>query len=430
VNPALRRAWWVLGAATFALLLWFIWSGRVRDGALPPVEAAPALATPPTELPAAPVSASSGPATTAVHGSDEIELCGGVWVKAAPDGSVDAEDLARVTRWPELRAQLIDRLRADPSEFARAAAVLLGLIGTDGTPVATGESATACTGLDCETNRRAAARVSEARDTLARMAATTSDPRVYALAFNTCGRAQPAEGACQLLNPEQWARLDPDNAAPWLFVLEQAAQRRDAAAQSEALFRLSTSARSDQYFFAVPGLVIEHLPTDEAAMPAVLTLAANAIGIAAAWSMPGYQTLLEQCKPSALRDANRRQTCGAAAELLVERSDTLLDLGIGVALGKRLGWPEDRIDRLRGEQSAYLESLGTSSALGPADGCVGIRRDLGTVGRHARLGEVGALREWVAQSGRSSADFIRAEHEAQVRMVEAASATSAAAAAR
>jgi hypothetical protein len=100
-------------------------------------------------------------------------------------------------------------------------------------------------------------------------------------------------------------------------------------------------------------------------------------------------------------------------------------------LGKRLGWPEDRIDRLRGEQSAYLESLGTSSALGPADGCVGIRRDLETVGRHARLGEAGALREWVAQSGRSSADFMRAEHEAQVRMVAAAaSAASAASAAR
>jgi len=429
VNPALRRVWWVLGAATLALMLWFIRSGRVRGEAVPPVAAAPASPAAPTELSAASVPASSEASTTAAHGSDEIELCGGVWVKAAPDGSVDAEDLARVTRWPELRARLVDRLRADSSEFARAASVLLGLIGTDDTPVATGDSASACAGVECETSRRAAARVAEARDTLARMAATTSDPRVYALAFNTCGRAQPAEGACQLLNPEQWARLDPGNAAPWLFVLTQAGQRRDAAAQNEALFRLSTSARSDQYFFAVPALVIEHMPTDEAAMPAVLTLAANATGIAAAWSMPGYQTLLEQCKPSTLRDANRRQTCGAVADLLVERSDTLLDLGIGVALGKRLGWPEDRIDRLRGEQSAYFETLGSSSALGPADGCVGIRRDLATLGRHARLGEVGALREWVAQSGRSSADFIRAEREARVKMAAAAAAASAASAA-
>jgi hypothetical protein len=260
--------------------------------------------------------------------------------------------------------------------------------------------------------------VSEARETLARMAATTSDPRVYALAFNTCGRAPPGEGACQLLSPEQWARLDPDNAAPWLFVLAQAG--RDATAQSEALFRLSTSARSDQYFFAMPALVIERMPSDEAAMPAVLTLATEAIGVAAAWSMPGYQKLIEQCTASTLRDANRRQTCNAAAELLVVRSDTLLDRGIGVALGKRLGWPEDRIDRLRGEQSAYLESLGTSTAAKPADGCSGIRRDLATVDRHARLGEVGGLREWVAQSGRPPADFIRAERDARVRTAAAA----------
>ena len=429
MNPALRRAWSVLGAATLALMLWFIWSGRVRDEAVPPVVAEPALTTTPTEMSALSVPASSGLPTPAAHGSDEIELCGGVWVKAAPDGSVDAEDLARVTRLPELRARLIDSLRADSSEFAQAASVLLGLIGTGDTPVATGDSATPCAGVECETNRRAAARVAEARDTLARMAAATSDPRVYALAFNTCGRAQPAEGACQLLSPEQWARLDPDNAAPWLFVLAQAGQRRDAAAQNEALFRLSTSARSDQYFFAVPGLVIEHLPTDEAATPAVLTLAAEAIGLAAAQSVSSYQTLLEQCKPSALRDANRRQTCGAAAELLVERSDTLLDFGIGVALGQRVGWSEDRIDRLRGEQSAYVESLGTSSALGPADGCSGIRRDLATLGRHARLGEVGALREWVAQSGRSPADFIRAEREGRARMAAAAASAQAASAA-
>ena len=420
MTPSLRRVWWLLGAATLAVALWFIWSGRVRDEPVPAgaARAAPAASRP--EVSALSVSESTGLPLAAVHGSDEIELCGGLWVKAKPDGSVDDDDLARVTHLPEARARLIDGLRADTSEFARAAAILLALAGSDYTRLATGDAAASCSGAECEANRQAAARIAEGRDTLARMATTTNDPRVYALAFNTCGRAPPVEGACQLLNAEQWARLDPGNAAPWLFVLTQAVQHRDTAAQSEALFRISASARSDQHFFAVPGLVIDHMPGDDAALPAVLTLAAQAIGVESAWSLSGHQTLLEQCKASTLRDANRRQTCGAVAELLSERSDTLLDRGVGVALGKRLGWSEDRIDRLRGEQVAYVESLGTSTDLGPVDGCTGIRRDLATVVRHARLGEVGALRDWVAHSGKGAEDFIRAEQQSQAQAAAAA----------
>lgn len=428
MTPALRRVWWLVGAATLAVTLWFIWSGRVRDEPAPvdAAKAAPAASRP--EVSALSVSESNGLPLTAAHGSDEIELCGGLWVKAKPDGSVDEDDLSRVTHLPAARARLIDDLRADTSDFARAAAVLLGLAGSDYTRLATGHAAAAsCSGAECEANQRAAARIAEGRDTLARMATTTNDPRVYALAFNTCGRAPPAEGACQLLNAEQWARLDPGNAAPWLFVLTQAVQHGDDAAQSEALFRISTSTRSDQHFFAVPGLVIDHMPRDEASMPAVLTLASEAIGVASAWSLPGYQALSDLCKTPARRDTNRHQICTAAAELLVEHSDTLLERNVGIGIGTRLGWPDERITRLRGEQLAYVDSLGASSAQTPVDGCTGIRRDLATVGRHARLGEADALRDWVAHSGKRADDFIRAEQESRAQAAAAAASAAAAA---
>ena len=429
MTPALRRVWWLLGAATLAVTLWFIWSGRVRDEPVPvsAATAAPAAGRP--EVSVLSVSESNGLPLVAAHGSDEIELCGGLWVKAKPDGSVDDVDLARVTHLPEARARLIDDLRADTSEFARAAAVLLALAGSDYTRLATGDAAVSCSGAECEANRQAVARIADGRDTLARMATTTNDPRVYALAFNTCGRAPSADGACQLLNAEQWARLDPGNAAPWLFVLTQAVQSRDAEAQSEALFRISASTRSDQHFFAVPGLVIDHLPGDEASMPAVLTLASEAIGVESAWSLPGYQVLSELCKTSALRDANRHQICTAAAELLVEHSDTLLERSVGIGIGTRLGWSDDRITRLRGEQAAYVDSLGAATAQTPVDGCTGIRRDLATVNRHARLGEADALRDWVAHSGKGAEDFIRAEHESRAKAAAAAAAASSAASA-
>lgn len=404
MTPTLRRVWWVMGAATLALMLWFIWSGRVHDEPEPPAAAEAVPAASPPDAPVHAPPESTDLPVAAVHGSDEIELCGGQWVKAKPDGSIDDEDFARVVRLPEARARVIDDLRADTSEFARAASIQLTLVGSD----------------------PASPAVAEERDSLARMAATTGDPQVYALAFNTCGRVQPTEGACQLLNPEQWARLDPGNATPWLFALAQAAQRRDAAAQSEASFRISTSMLSDQHFFAVPGLVIDHMPSDDASMPAALMLASEVIGVEAAWSLPGYQALYDLCKASTLRDANRRQTCTAVAELLVEHSDTLLERGVGIAIGKRLGWPDERIERLRGEQTAYFFSPGASTAQAPVDGCNGIRRDLATVIRHARLGEAGALREWVAQSGKEAADFILAEREAQAKAAAAASAASAA----
>jgi len=114
------------------------------------------------------------------------------------------------------------------------------------------------------------------------------------------------------------------------------------------------------------------MPSDEASMPATLMLAIEVIGVEAAWSLPGYQALYDLCKTSTLRDANRRQTCTAVSELLVEHSDTLLERGIGIAIGKRLGWPDERIERLRGEQATYVDSLGASTAQAPADGCTGI----------------------------------------------------------
>lgn len=428
MTPALRRVWWVLSALLLALLGWFVRSGMVGVDATPLVVVRPVPTVSRTD---APVADATALATTespeaAPHGSDEIELCGGLWVKLKDDGNVDEDDLRRVVRLPEARAQLIAALGADTGEFARAAAVWLGLVGSDADRVAMLGAVSGCNGAECEASRQATARVAEGRDALARMAATTNDPQVYALAFNTCGRAQPTAGACQLLSAEQWARLDPDNATPWLFVLAQAGQRRDVAAQNEALFRLSASQRSDQYFFVLPGLLLAHLPDDEASLPAALILATEAIGVEAAWSLPGYQDLVALCRPPALRDSNRRQLCSAAADLLVERSDTLLDRGVGIGLGRNLGWSAERLDRLRGEQTAYLETTTAKEADAPLGGCAEIKRDVATVERRARLGEVGAMREWITQSGLQPEDFVRTERASRVKTaVAAASAASA-----
>jgi len=115
--------------------------------------------------------------------------------------------------------------------------------------------------------------------------------------------------------------------------------------------------------------------------------------------------------------------------LFIARSGHLLERAIGVRLGSQLGWPDERVDRLRGELAAYSASLaGDGSAVN--DTCAGPRRTLDLLERNARLGEAGALRAWVAQSGKKPGDFIRTEREEQAsRAAEAAAAAASAASA-
>lgn len=41
---------------------------------------------------------------------------------------------------------------------------------------------------------------------------------------------------------------------------------------------------------------------------------------------------------------------------MVERSDTLIERGIGTAIGRQLGWPAERVDRLSGETTDYMSA--------------------------------------------------------------------------
>ena len=64
------------------------------------------------------------------------------------------------------------------------------------------------------------------RETIAKFASTSDDPEVYAVGFYACGSFAPGTASqCTQLSAEQWARLDPNNAVPWLYVAREAAKR-------------------------------------------------------------------------------------------------------------------------------------------------------------------------------------------------------------
>ena len=232
-----------------------------------------------------------------------------------------------------------------------------------------------------------------------------------------------------MITAEQWARLDPANAQPWMVMLSTAVQRNDIAAQNEALHRIATAKRIDSGMFTVPGVIIGQATDDDASVPAVLGLAVEAIGMSAAWGMPGYLALMQSCKGEALRDANRQQMCAAMADVLTEHADTLMDRSIGISLGTQVGWPEERIDRLRGESSAYTAALNEALSSPVQQECAAMRSMLSQLARNAALGEAGSLREWVAHSGKTPDDFIRVEQERRTKAMAQAAAERASASA-
>jgi hypothetical protein len=368
-----RRWAWALGIGVgmlAALLVWLSFAGRVwpapASGAQSGASAERRIMgpVPSRSVSTQPQAGSAGDPMT--HGEDEFEVCGGAWVKAGPDGNVTEEALQGLDRREEVARAVERALGADPRPVARAARIVLPLIdgseGSDDRRRALMASLSGCDAQTCpqfgQPDRAAIDGVAAVQEALARLALTANDAATYALAYRLCGNGRvPAGGSCALISAEEWARLDPGNAVPWQEVFTAAQQRKDSAAANEALHRMATSQRSDQRDSLLPGLVADVAPQNDALSAGVLMLAMEAKNLQTMVSLPAYQSLSNVCKSEALRDSNRRQTCEAIAELWANHADTLIERGIGGMLGARLGWPEERIERMRAEQRAYAGSL-------------------------------------------------------------------------
>lgn len=385
-----RRWRWIIGVLAALALVELLMLWRVD----PPGDEEPpsAAVSSPPEASAAMADdtarATDAPGSTPASSrrAEEIEVCGVGWMRAVDD-VVDPRAWMRQRDVLRARDSTLERLRAG-SEFDRVVAQWLALRGVDGPPA--GDPAS-----------------DAARDAVARAATTTSDPRVYALAFNLCQLRdhQSTGGACQLIDARQWARLDPDNANPWLHVLTDASQRKDRAMQDEALYRIAASRRSTTYFMALPGAIAGIDTPDAPSTAAVMALAVDTLGTTAAFAFPGYATMLGTCRGDELKDANRRQNCEAIAALMTDRSDSLLERGIGARMSVNLGAPESRADEIRGEINGYANSVQLAAFVpdNAALDCRAMHRDLQRLTQWAAVGEVQSAHDWARQSGKTPA---------------------------
>jgi hypothetical protein len=258
-----------------------------------------------------------------------IDVCGWGRVTLPPDDPDPMQQLPGA-----VRAQALDEARAamtgsgDPQ--ARAAALLIGL-------------------------RAGGGRARELADALARQANGSQDPAVYAMALEGCrGLATEDGGACGLLNRAQWARLDADNLLPWLELGAEAHARGDPGAEADAMSRAALARRSDGYEGLVPELVDRSLGRGAPSLRDALALAASR-SVQTTWSASRSHHAYEYCVSGAGADVDR-MTCDAIAATLARRSLNASDRRAGLAMGRQLGWPEERLQALqRADADAMAE---------------------------------------------------------------------------
>jgi hypothetical protein len=260
---------------------------------------------------------------------------------------------------------------------------------------------------DCAAEPRMVAGM--AREELVRLAAPGRDPMVYALAFEACEAMGPQateRGSCQLITAEQWARVDPGNALPWVAVSAHAQLRDDAEGVREALYRVAAAKRADGYRGALSAALLPHAPSDvrDSALTAWVVTTA---GLESARRTPPLSAIDLHCSAVAVRDANCRQVCEQIAGLLHDRSDALALRQFGLELGRRVGWPAERVAASEQRQDAMLQLVATHAPEFERLTCASASLLGAYLRRQAGHGEVGALDELLAESPLDMAELAR-----------------------
>ncbi len=403
-EPRSRARWLgvVLILVALAALIWQAWLGGVGDELPPelrPVAAEQKLSL--AEMLARVDSVKLGmqAASAAADArlpmaSDEVELCGVGRVKADEAGQPKSMEPVQLAA-QGARARLLPLLLGSADEQSRAAGLLLKSMSAAGEGDEVVPSHTI------------------ARDTLASMALSTRSPQVYAWALRAC-QAERTDGMCQLLTSEQWVRLDPGNVIAWLQVAVDAQARNDSAAVAEALYRTSHASVADAHWGALVGLTLATLPADTPLL-AKGALAEELMAIESGFVLP-HLAASQYCAETHVRDANRRQTCAAVAEVFHTRGTSLSDVGMAATLGERVGWPTERVQALRDERDAVLQVYTRRTATQRERwSCAALAQTARHLVDVSQLGEIAVMRRALKDSPESTAALAKRYRDAAAK---------------
>ena len=354
--------------------------------------------SPPAFEAAAPASAGeTASASFQAETEGEVQLCGGGWVRIdGPQGedllAKAADDKLKIVLQPTLsimRSSLDERAQA-AALYYEAALVRHRSHRSD-----------QCKTVDeCRQSVQAHMQVSEPnRDALALLAQSTSDPTVYAWAVAACGQARGA-AACQLVSTAQWARLDPQNAVPWLVVAEEAREQGDTAAVDDAMFHVASAVRYDAGEARIASTLLDHVPAGEANLLGADWMAAEGITFSQADSSFEWP-ILQYCHAKLLEDPNRRDLCDRIANLAAERSTSLATRSLAFGIGKRLGWPSERFRTFDAGRRAFYSATAQRTMFEGSASCDWAQKQIARFREWGELGEADMAERVVAAAAKS-----------------------------
>ena len=257
-----------------------------------------------------------------------------------------------------------------------------------------------------------------AREELVQLAVGSGDPALYALAYNKCRGS--TDEACRQVGTAAWARIDPDNAAPWLLAAAEARQSGNRPAEAVAIARAAQTHRLDSYNFSLLGFATGEMPRD-LGDPQRYFLQMDLIGIDAAALDMHTTEGIRYCKEEVPRNPAVRPQCAALAELFAGKGSLLIEQQAAASIGSFSGWSEQRVAEARQQVKALMESVEqVSGASDPADTwtCASMARANRHFRRMASQGEVGAAREAQQSIGVDAAELARRYDERVAALIE------------
>ena len=396
-----RAAAAVVGAGVLGLALWV---GHGDPGAQPPaVQAKEGGDFDALRLAGPDVAVAEGPAealsAVAAEAGEEIEACGGGWVRVDGDEKRVAADIDALilAKRDQVGRVTLAAMRASADERVRAAALYYqSRLALHSTQSDVGD----CKGAECNRKLEAQLLPEAHRDDLARLAQSSADPIVYGWAVGAC-RSARGSPMCQLLSAAQWARLDPENAVAWLALADEARERRDAQAVDDAMFHVASARSYDHAEAKLSAVILDHAPADEASLLGVAEMAARGYYFLAADTSLISPPPFLYCRAKDLDDANRRETCERIANLAAERSTSYWGQYAGRVIGKALGWPSERLKRMEDERRAYA-ALRVDRSGEPKEmlSCGRARAEVELIRNVADHGEVETARKAIVAMGR------------------------------
>jgi hypothetical protein len=254
----------------------------------------------------------------------------------------------------------------------------------------------------------------QTRDALVQLAVGAADPAIYAMAVYACNTYSDSAptGSCRQITLNTWARLDSDNAVPWLLLAGRAQAKKDAAAEAAAFSQAAKSNKTDAYNFSLYAYSELEMPGDVTPLERWY-LSTEVVGIEAATASLHYHAAGKYCSAAAMSDDGIRQQCDALAELFVSKGTNLLDLSIGTNLGARAGWSRERVAGLTETRDALLQAIARATPSSNDDlwTCDGVQRGNAYIGEWVRLGEIGAARETMEHSGLSVSELAQTQRD-------------------